>query len=103
MELDILTSRPKLSSSFTESQRKEEERLERDAVKGIGVEQKLVSEEGKFFVEMIVKSLETRIDKLVQDDPQTQALLGLLESLGNQVVTGKASSRRLAEMRLRKG
>lgn len=103
MELDILTSRPKSPSSFNESQKKEEERLERDVIKGIGVEQKLASEEGKFFVEMIIKNLEKRIDELVKIDPPCQALLGVLEGFGNEIVTGKASSRRLAEMRLRRG
>jgi len=103
MELDILTSRPKTPSSFNESQKKEEERLERDVIKGVEVEQKLASEEGKFFVEIIVKNLEKRIDELTKVDPSCQALLGLLEGLGNEIVTGRASSRRLAEMRLRRG
>ena len=104
MELDKQTCRPIIPSiSLSESQGKEEERLEKSVIKGIEVERKLASEEGKFFVEMIVKSLEKRIDELIKVDSQCQTLLGLLEGFGTDIVDGKASSRRLAEMRLRRG
>lgn len=103
MEIDIRTARPKNHVEINEAERMLEKRLEKDVAKGIEIEKRVDSETGRFFIDQVTKRLEDRIDQIAKDDTQCQALLELLEGLGIQIIVGRAASKRLVEMRLRRG
>jgi hypothetical protein len=103
IQVDITSGLPVESVRNAREAKKAEEEaaLENDVVRGIATEQKLATEEGQFFIGLIMKMLETRIDQLVQADTQAQTILGVLTGLGQTVQAGRCAAERLTKVRLR--
>jgi len=99
MAVDILTGRPK-GVYPTEKDRLLEGQLEVDVATGFEADQKLKTRAGKLFVSLIDASLQRRIEELVNADPESMALLGLLSKLGHDIQKGEAAAKRLTRMRL---
>jgi len=98
MAVDIRSGRPR--DRGTEKEKLSEAQLEADASAGIEAEQKLKTRAGKFFVTMIEKALQRRIEELVNADPQAIAILRLLDNLGYDIQVGEAAAKRLTRIRL---
>ncbi len=101
LKVDIRTGLP-IERAQTEREFLEEGKLESDASAGLQAEHLLGTDEGKFFVDLIEKRLETRIDQIVRDDPEASSLLNLLSTLGDKVAAGRGAASRLTKMRLRR-
>jgi hypothetical protein len=99
MAVDIRTGKPR-DRGLSEKEKLLEGQLEADASAGIEAEQKLKTRAGKFFVSMIEKALQRRIEGLVNADPQAIAYLELLDNLGHDIQIGEAAAKRLTRIRL---
>ncbi len=103
MQVDPLTLLPMESVHNAKVARKAEEEATLEGLVGTGmtVEDKLGTPEGQFFIGLIVKLLETRIDQLVEGDVQSQTILRVLSGLGHDITAGRSAAERLAKSRLR--
>jgi hypothetical protein len=99
MAVDIRSGRPR-GVGPTEKEMLIEGQLEVDVSAGMEAEQKLKTRAGKFFVAMIEKAVQKRIEELVNADPQAIAYLQLLDNLGHDIQVGEAAAKRLTRMRL---
>lgn len=77
-----------------------EQKLEAEAIAGLEAERKLKTKDGKVFIELIENALEKRIDAMVANDPESRTLMNMLGELGREVEIGRASAKRLAEMKM---
>lgn len=102
MRVDPVTGRPIERGGPTEKEKLEEDKLQAFVSEGLLTEQRLDTDEGKYFVNLIGKLLEKRIDELVSADSQAMTLLETLETLGRKVHAGRSASDRLAKSRLRR-
>jgi hypothetical protein len=102
MKVDIRTGLPIKREGPTEKEKLEEDRLQAYVSEGLLTEQRLDTDEGKYFVNLIEKLLEKRIDELVSADSQAMTLLETLETLGRKVHDGRSASDRLVKSRLRR-
>jgi hypothetical protein len=99
MAVDIMSGKPR-ERGPTEREKLMEGQLEAEASAGIEAEQKLKTRAGKFFVIMIEKALQQRIESLVNADPESIVLLRLLDGLGHDIQVGEAAAKRLTRIRL---
>jgi hypothetical protein len=99
MAVDIKSGRP-INKGPTEKEMLMEGQLEAEASAGMEAEQKLKTKAGKFFVAIIEKAVQRRIEELVNADPQAIAFLGLLDNLGHDIQLGEAAAKRLTRIRL---
>ena len=99
MAVDIRTGRPRDSGS-TEKEKLMEGQLESEMSTALEAEQKLRTKSGKFFVALIEKAVQKRIEELVNHDPEAITLLGMLDKLGRDIQVGQAAAQRLTRMRL---
>jgi hypothetical protein len=99
MAVDIMSGRPR-NKGPTEREKLLEGQLEADASAGMEAEQKLKTRAGKFFVAMIEKDLQQRIEELLNADPKALTLLGMLDKLGRDIQIGEAAAKRLTRIRL---
>lgn len=99
MAVDIISGRPR-DHGPTENEMLLEGQLEADMAAGFEAEQRLKTKAGKFFVAMIEKALQRRIEALVNADPQAIAFLTLLDTLGRDIQIGEAAAKRLTRIRL---
>jgi hypothetical protein len=93
---DILTGKPhELSAKLAaeEAKQNEDARLRRQAewaaVMG--------SEAGMRIYELICELLQARIEKILQEDPESKAYLAMLQRLGEASQTGRKAMKKLAE------
>jgi len=100
-DVDILTGRPADEAArrqATEDDRREELKLqEKAAYLGIAS-----SPEGQRLVELVLKRLERRIEKLVDDDPSASELVSVLRDLGHTESVAKRAVNSLHERHMRK-
>lgn len=100
MQTDILTGRPKIFEDISKRKEQEETKLIKDIDSATIVEGKLASKEGKYFLKLVEAGLAKRIDQLVKDDSEAKTLLSMIEALGGVIKVGKASAKRLMDLRL---
>ncbi len=91
---DILTGRPReLSAKLAAKELNEKARLQRQAewaaVMG--------SEAGTRIYDLICDLLQARIEKILQEDPESIAYLAILKRLGETSQTGRKAMKKLAE------
>ncbi len=103
MDVDITTGLPleAVRNQKLLEKAEEEAKLESIASKGLQIEQRLDTSDGQFFVALIVNLLQGRIDQLVQEDPQAQAIISVLNGLGQDIHAGKSAAYRLSMDSLR--
>jgi len=98
MAVDIRSGRPR--GGPTEKEKLLENQLESEMAAALEAEQKLRTKSGKFFVTMVEKAVQKRIEELVNHDPEALTLLGMLDKLGRDIQLGQAAAQRLTRMRL---
>ena len=81
---------------------REEKILEVQIDKGMEAEKRLSSEEGSYFVNLVLDKLTQRINILVQNDSEATTLLNMVRSLNYQVDIGHAAAERLSMIRREK-
>jgi hypothetical protein len=99
MAVDIMSGKPRGVGS-AEKIKLAEDQLESEMAAALEAEQKLRTKSGKFFVALIEKAVQKRIEELVNHDPEAVALLGMLNELGRDIQIGQAAAQRLTRMRL---
>lgn len=99
MAVDITTGQP-IEQRKSERERLEEDKLESEVSAGLEAEQKLKTKTGKLFVSLVEKAVQSRIEELVNADPETITLLRLLDKLGRDIQIGEAAAKRLSAIRL---
>ena len=98
MQTDILTGNPK-TFDINQKRQREEKILETQIDKGMEAEKRLSSEEGSYFVNLVLDKLTQRINILVQNDSEATTLVNMIRSLNYQVDIGHAAAERLLMLR----
>ena len=98
MQTDILTGQPK-TFDINQKRQREEKILETQIDKGMEAEKRLSSEEGIYFVNLVLDKLTQRINILVQNDSEATTLVNMIRSLNYQVDIGHAAAERLLMLR----
>jgi hypothetical protein len=101
MHTDILTGQPK-TFDINQKRQREEKVLEAQIDKGMEAEAKINTEQGKYFVGLVLEKLEARINILVQNDSEATTLVNMVRSLNYQVDIGHAAAERLLMLRREK-
>ena len=89
VDTDIETNTPK---ALLKRMHREQEEV-RDIEEGLSLDAELSGESGSKLVQEVISQLDSRITKLIRDDPQCQILLTLLGKMGTKV----KRARQLAE------
>ena len=98
MQTDILTGQPK-TFDINQKRQREEKNLEAQIDKGMEAEKRLSSEEGSYFVNLVLDKLTQMINILVQNDSEATTLVNMIRSLNYQVDIGHAAAERLLMLR----
>jgi hypothetical protein len=96
-DTDIITGQPTVKQRI-QRQEEQDRRLQSEAE---AVEKALRTKSGKKIIELVEGQLARRIDELVGQDPKCQALIGILEEVGQKIAAGKAASQRILRRNLR--
>jgi hypothetical protein len=98
LKINPVSLRPEEETTRNEKQDLRRMELESKVAQGLRVEEQLNGEQGQFFVNTVQQWLETRINQLVAEDQQCQAILKVLLGLGQQVNAGHVASMKLTNM-----
>ena len=94
--IDILTGKPRelaAKQAAEEAERNEKNRLQRQAEWAAVA----ASEAGVRIHELICELLQSRIERVLQEDPESKAYLMILQRLGEASQTGRRAMKKLAE------
>lgn len=94
MEVDIRTGKP--LSMLTESHRDKQEEKDRKAIyDGVDMAETARSEAGQKLTALIQARLSERLNALMRDDPECQAYMKILSTMGSVIDHGVEAAKRV--------